>query len=96
MPSQGSRSQRQAAGPLETIDPEAFVKLADRFIDVANRANRKIAATDIHMAFLYAAARYNAFVGRNIREVDDHEAFVEEMAGIYKDMLRTHLADPDV
>ncbi|EAU40783.1 hypothetical protein FP2506_17884 [Fulvimarina pelagi HTCC2506] len=87
-------------GP-ETLAPkpisgENFVRLADRFIDVANRANKKQAATDIHMAFLYGAARYNAFVARNIREIADDEAFVEEMAGIYKEMLRNHLADPDV
>ncbi|WP_206452902.1 DUF3144 domain-containing protein [Aurantimonas marina] len=96
MPPQGNGTQGQAAEPLEKTSPEAFVRLADRFIDVANRANRKVPATDIHMAFLYAAARYNAHVGRNVRDVDDHEVYVEEMAGIYKEMLRTHLSDPDV
>ena len=51
-----------------------------------------VLATDVHMAFLYGAARYNAHVARNIRDVTDHEAFVEEMAGVYKEMLRNHLA----
>ena len=89
-----NRKQRRATPEPEKLDTEGFVKLADRFVDVANRANRTALATDVHMAFLYAAARYNAHVARNVREVADHEAFVEEMAGFYKDMLRNHLADP--
>ncbi|MEN3794210.1 DUF3144 domain-containing protein [Fulvimarina sp. MAC3] len=92
-----SKSDPDAGAPApRPISGEAFVRLADRFIDVANRANKKQPATDIHMAFLYGAARYNAFVARNIREIEDDETFVEEMAGIYKEMLRNHLADPDV
>jgi hypothetical protein len=29
-------------------------------------------------------------------DVDDHEKFVEELAGQYKEMLRNHLADPNL
>lgn len=94
MESDGNRKQRRAAPQPEKLDPKRFVELADRFVDVANRANRSVLATDVHMAFLYGAARYNAHVGKNVRDVENHEAFVEEMAGIYKEMLRNHLADP--
>ena len=77
-------------------DTERFVRLADRFIRVANTANAKLPATEIHMAFLYGAARYNAFVAKNVIDVPDHEAFVTEMAAAYTEMLRNHLADPNV
>ena len=90
----GNRKQKRSAPGPDKLDTERFVRLADRFVDVANRSNRTVLATDIHMAFLYAAARYNAFVARNVRNVEDHEAFIEEMAGVYKEMLRNHLADP--
>ena len=88
MESQGNRKQRRAAGTPPTLDPDAFLKLADRFIDVANRANQKVLATDIHMAFLYAAARYNAFVGNKVREVEDHEVYIEEMADFMASLTR--------
>jgi hypothetical protein len=93
-----NRKQRRAAKAegIATLDPEAFVKMADRFIDVANRENRTTLATDVHMAFLFAAARYNAFVAKNVLDIPDHEKFVEEMAGNYMEMLRNHLADPSV
>ncbi len=94
MQSKANRKQRRAAPEPQKLDTKAFVELADRFVDVANRANCTVPATDVHMAFLYGAARYNAHVARNIRDVADHEAFVEEMAGVYKQMLRNHLADP--
>jgi hypothetical protein len=94
MESKGNRKQRRASAEPEKLDTKNFVELADRFVDVANRANRTVLATDVHMAFLYGAARYNAHVGKNVRSVADHEAFVEEMAGVYKEMLRNHLADP--
>ena len=73
-----------------------FLQIADKFIDVANRENRETEATDLHMAFLYAAARYNAHVGKNVLEVEEHEQFVEAMLKSYQEMLRNHLADPSV
>lgn len=90
-----NRKARRAALKEEgQLDTAAFLKVADKFIDVANRENQKARATDLHMAFLYAAARYNAFVARAVLEVDNDEVFVKEMADHYKDMLRQHLADP--
>ncbi|MCY0093668.1 DUF3144 domain-containing protein [Hoeflea ulvae] len=79
----------------KSSETEKFVRLAG-FIRVANAANSKIPATDIHMAFLYGAARYNAFVAKNVMDVAEHEAFVTEMAAAYTEMLRNHLADPSV
>lgn len=81
--------------PRDMTD-KRFLKVADAFIDVANRANRKVEATNLHMAFLYAAARYNAHVGKNVLLLEEHEPFVEEMMKAYQEMLRNHLADPNV
>lgn len=91
-----NRRDRRAAEARGEMTAERFLEIADRFIDVANRANRTVPATDLHMAFLYAAARYNAHVCKNVVEVDDQEMFVEEMLKAYGEMLRNHLADPAV
>ena len=96
MKDDGNREERRAARAEGTLDTAAFLKVADSFIDVANRQNQKVKATDLHMAFLYAASRYNAHVGKNIVEVDDQEAYVNEMMKTYGEMLRNHLADPNV
>ena len=91
---QPNRQARRAARKEGKLDTTAFLKAADQFIDVANRQNQKILATDLHMAFLFAAARYNAFVARGVLEIENDEVFVKEMADHYKEMLRQHLADP--
>lgn len=75
---------------------QEFLALADKFIDMANRRNKTVKATDLHMVFLYAAARYNAHVAKNVLNVDEHETFVSEMVKAYQDMLRNHLADPNL
>ncbi len=87
---------RRAGEPDGELDTAGFLKVADRFIDLANRENRKVQATDLHMAFLFAAARYNAYVAKGIIGVDDHEAFVTHMTEQYREMLRQHLADPSL
>ncbi|MEM8837001.1 MAG: DUF3144 domain-containing protein [Pseudomonadota bacterium] len=91
---EGNRDERRAARADGRLDTQAFLRIADSFIDVANRHNQKVQATDLHMAFLYAAARYNAHVAKNVVEVDDQEKFVEDMTKNYAEMLRNHLADP--
>lgn len=73
-----------------------FMEIADKFIDLANTENQTVLATDIHMIMLYAAARYNAHVCKNVLEVEEQEAFVTEMMKAYQEMLRNHLADPNV
>lgn len=91
-----ARRAARATGEEAGLDTSAFLKLADKFIDVANRENDRVKATDLHMAFLYAAARYNAFVAKVVMDVDEHEKFVEHMVGQYKEMLRQNLADESI
>ena len=89
-----NRKERRAAQARGEMTDKRFLELADKFISIANRENQTINATDLHMAFLYAAARYNAHVAKNVLEVDEHESFVAEMLKSYQEMLRNHLADP--
>jgi hypothetical protein len=91
-----NRQDRRAGRAAGDMDQSAFLKLADRFIDVANRENRKVPAPDLQLAFLWAAARYNAFVGKSLIRIDDHEAYVTEMTKTYQEMLRQNLADPSI
>jgi len=88
-----SRNERRAARKEGELDSTTFLKLADKFIDLANRENSKVKATQLHMAFLYAAARYNAYVAKSVSKVEEHEKFVAHMVGQYQEMLRQHLAD---
>ncbi len=91
-----NRKERRAAEAQGETTDRKFLEIADKFIDVANRENQSVNATDLHMAFLYAAARYNAHVAKNILQVDEHEPYVAEMLKSYQEMLRNHLADPNV
>ncbi len=91
-----NRAARRRAEAQGAMTEQRFLKLADKFIDLANRENRDIQATDLHMAFLYGSARYSAHVGKNVIGVEAHEAFVEDMVKAYAEMLRNHLADPDL
>ncbi|MEM1306208.1 MAG: DUF3144 domain-containing protein [Pseudomonadota bacterium] len=91
-----NRAARRAARTEGTLDTGAFLQTANKFIELANRENRKVNATDLHMSFLWASARYSAHVGTNVLDVDDHEAFVQHMSAQYVEMLRGHLADPDI
>lgn len=88
-----SRKERRAARKAGELDTTAFLKIADKFIDLANRENRNVKATQLHMAFLFAAARYNAYVAKSVANVDEHEKFVDHMVKQYREMLRQHLAD---
>ncbi len=88
-----SRNERRVARKEGELDTTAFLKLADKFIDLANRENRNVQATQLHMAFLFAAARYNAYVAKTVANVDEHEKFVDHMVNQYREMLRQHLAD---
>lgn len=91
-----SRNERRLQRKEGRLDDTAFLKLADKFIDVANKENRGVKATDLHLAFLFAAARYNAYVANAILKVEEHEPFVEHMVKQYQEMLRQHLADPNL
>ncbi len=88
-----NRKDRRAARTEGNLDTTSFLNVADKFIDVANRENKKVKATDLHMAFVYASTRYSAFVAKHVLGVEKHEEFVGKMVAEYQDMLRQHLAD---
>ncbi len=92
-PKKPNRQERRAARSEGKLDTTGFLRLADSFIDLANRHNRSVNATQLHMAMLFAAARYSAYVGKTVLDVDDHEEFVKRMTGEFQDFLRQHLAD---
>ena len=88
-----NRKERLAARKEGELDTTGFLQVADKFIDVANRENKKVNATQLHMVFLYASTRYSACVGKAVMNIDNHEEFVKTMTGHYQEMLRQHLAD---
>ena len=91
-----SRNERRLARKAGELDNNEFLKVADKFIDVANKENKTVKADELHMAFLFAAARYNAYVANAIMKVDNHEEFVKHMVEQYTEMLRQHLADDQI
>jgi hypothetical protein len=91
-----SRKDSRAAQSQGQLDTAGFLRQADKFIDLANKENKRINATQLHMAFLFGSARYSAFVAKSILQVDQHEEFVQKMVGEYQDMLRQHLADVEL
>lgn len=88
-----NRKERRVARKAGELDTKAFLDVANKFIDQANRQNETVNATDLHMAFLYASSRYSAYVAKAILEVENHEDFVQHMVKQYSEMLRQHLAD---
>ncbi len=89
-----NRQERRAVRSEGEIDAKVFLEVAGKFIELANHENRKTSATQLHMIFLFAAARYNAHVAKAVMEVENHEDFVNHMVEQYREMLRQHLADP--
>ena len=86
--------QRVPVNSEGKLDENSFVKLADQFISLANKRNRKVLATELQFVMQYASARYAAHVAKNVIDVDNHEEFVDHMTAQFKDMMREHLADP--
>ena len=78
------------------LDGKNFLKLADHFITFANTKNKTIKSTDLKYIMLYAVARYSAHVGKNVLEIENHEEYVKHMSAQFIDMLREHLADPNL
>lgn len=91
-----NRKSRRAVEAQGAMTEARFLKIADGFIDHANRQNRAVKASDLHMCFLYGASRYSAHVAKNVLQIEEHEPFVQEMTKAFQEMLRTHLADPDL
>ncbi|MDC3139939.1 DUF3144 domain-containing protein [Alphaproteobacteria bacterium] len=78
------------------LDGKNFLKLADHFITFANTKNKTIKSTDLKYIMLYATARYSAHVGKNVIEIENHEEYVKHLSAQFVDMLREHLADPNL
>ncbi|MGI9350448.1 MAG: DUF3144 domain-containing protein [Rhizobiaceae bacterium] len=95
-PKTPNRKERRAMEAEGKMTDRKFLEIADKFVDLANRENQTVPATDLHMIMLYASARYNAHVCKNVVEVEEQETFVTEMMKAYQEMLRNHLADPSV
>ena len=89
-------TREQAGLNRDYLDGDSFVRLADQFISLANQRSKKVAATDLQLVMMFAAARYTAHVGKNVLVVDEQEKFIDHMTKQYQDMLRTHMADPTV
>ena len=89
-------TREQAGLNIDYLDGDSFVRLADQFISLANQRGKKVAATDLQLVMMFAAARYAAHVGKNVLVVDEQEKFIDHMTKQYQDMLRTHMADPTV
>jgi hypothetical protein len=92
----GNRKERRAARAEGFLDAAAFAKMADKFIALANRESERVLPTELHNAFLFASARYSAFVASAALPASDHEKFVAEMTTKYQLMLRQHLSAPNL
>ena len=76
------------------LDQDAFLRVADQFISLANDRNKKILATELHFALMYAAARYTGHVGKNVVNIEDQDNWIIHMTEQFQDMLRENMADP--
>jgi len=80
-------------------DPDKeFRKMADAFIDLANRQIGTAEREIVSMALLYAAARFNSFVAAShapdLKKYDaDRDKAFEFFLGKYKEMLKENLDD---
>ena len=91
-----SRQERSKIAAEGRLDADGFLEVATRFIELANRINQRVNATQLHKAFLWSAARYNAHVAKSVLEIQDREGFIKEMTKTYEEMLRQHMADPSL
>ena len=95
-PGAEARTAEPRGAEPAAFDQDAFLALAGGFIDQANRRNRTIDARNVALALRWAAARYEAHVAKNVSRIGEHEPFVEESLRGYAEMLRQHLADPEL
>ena len=66
-------TREQAGANSEHLDGDSFVRVADQFISLANQLSKKVAATDLQLVMMFAAARYAAHVGKNVLDVEEQE-----------------------
>ncbi|MGH8619417.1 MAG: DUF3144 domain-containing protein [Burkholderiales bacterium] len=82
----------------ETITDQKFRELADTFIHLANEHSETVPHDKLGAAFLYGAARFNAFVAyveskSRAQFSGDKEKAVAFFLMQYEKMLREHLDD---
>ena len=75
------------------VKPEDFMQLADKVIGFANHSATEMRKGAVHLAFLYAVARYGVFDWQNSPRSEDEDAFVAKMLRRYEAMLREQLGD---
>jgi hypothetical protein len=75
------------------VPADKFLELADKVIGFANHSATEMRKGAVHLAFLYAVARYGVFDWQNGPRTGDEEAFVAKMLKRYEAMLREQLGD---
>ena len=81
---------------MSTIPPEdaqEFFAISNRFIELANEINSDFPRARISAAFLYSAARYNAFswMKREVMLEQTEEEAIEFFCAQYKQLLRNNI-----
>ena len=79
-------------------NPEAFWKLADQFINLANQLYEEEQDGRVGYALMYAAARFNAFIvataaGHRNTLSDEKEEATEYFASQYRKMFIENIDD---
>lgn len=77
------------------VPRDKFLSLADQVIGFANHSSTEMKREAVHMAFLYAVARYGAFAWQASPEGKggDSDKFITGMLKRYESMLREQLGD---
>ena len=75
------------------VPQDKFLETADKVIGLANHAATEMRKGAVHLAFLYAIARYGVFDWQNSPKNEDADAFVAKMLKRYEAMLREQLGD---
>lgn len=79
----------------QSITPEQFSDMVDRFITLANEIGNTLPRARVNAAFMFAAARYNAF-NWSFREVMLEQTLDEATAahrGEYENMFRNNATE---
>ena len=75
------------------VPRDKFLETADKAIGLANHAATEMRKEGVHLAFLYAIARYGVFDWQNGPKKEDADAFIAKMLKRYESMLREQLGD---
>jgi len=76
-----------------SVPADKFLRVADSVIGLANHSSTEMRKDGVHLAFLYAIARYGVFDWQNGPQNEDQDAFIAKMLKRYEAMLREQLGD---